>query len=215
MIIVVDSFSTDNTVKICTQYTDKVFLNKFSGYGHQKNFAAGKTKNSWILSIDADEIVSPDLKVAIEGVLINPYFDAYKISRKNFFGKTWVKYGGWFPDYITRLYDKNKTQYNESMVHESIQNNGKTGKAGGEIWHYSYKDISDYINRMDVYSYLGALDLFKANKKTFWSDLIFRPIFTFLNLGILEGWLGFRLALLAGFYTYLKYEKLRELKTRG
>ena len=121
-IVVLDSFSTDRTVEICRQYTEKVFQEKWQGYGKQKNLCADRTSHRWVLNIDADEVVSPECAKAIQEKLAkDPRHPLYQFPRKNFFGNRWVRFGGWYPDKISRLYDKTKISFKESSVHEKLQ----------------------------------------------------------------------------------------------
>ncbi len=217
-ILVSDSGSADRTVEICKEYGAKVFKDEWSGFGRQKNLIAGRAKNDWILNIDADERVTHDLKKEIESILSSDY-DGYFIPRKNFFGSRWIKYCGWHPDYNLRLYKKERGYFNERGVHEAVQIKGRAGFLKNPLEHYTYRDISDYLKRMDRYSTLAAEEMLKNGKTAGLLDLVLRPSFTFLKMfflqkGFLEGYRGVVLSGLYSSYTFAKYAKLWEMSKR-
>jgi len=215
-ILVSDSGSNDKTVEICKKYGAKVFFDTWLGFGKQKNLIAGRANNNWILNIDADERVTSDLRVEIEMILNKGEYEGYYIPRKNFFGEKWIRHCGWYPDYNLRLYRKDKGQFNERDVHEAVRIEGSMGYLKAPLEHYTYKDIGDYLRRMDRYSTLAAEEMFKNGKNTGLLDLTFRPCFTFLKMfflqkGFLEGYMGVILSGLYSAYTFSKYAKLREM----
>jgi glycosyltransferase involved in cell wall biosynthesis len=218
-VLVSDSGSSDKTVQICKEYGAKVFIDEWHGFGKQKNLIAARARNNWILNIDADERITPDLKKEIELVLNNGDCEGYNIPRKNFFGNTWIRHCGWYPDYNLRLYKKSKGQFNERDVHEAVQIEGKTGYLKSPLEHYTYKDISDYLKRMDRYSTLAAEEMFKNGGKTSLLNLVLRPCFTFFKMfvlqkGFLEGYNGIVLSGLYSSYTFSKYAKLWEMSKK-
>ena len=217
-IIVVDSESDDKTPKICDNYNIFFYNEPWKGFSCQKNSAIKKATKNWILSLDADERVTPELKKEIEAVLnsSNPK-DGYFIPRKNFFLGRWIKYCGWYPDYNLRLFKKDKGLFGIREVHEAIDLDGSIGHLKNPMKHYTYKTISDYLQRLDYYSTLAAKELLKENKTYRTHYIIFRPVFTFINMymlraGFLEGHYGFLLSILYSFYTFSKYIKLKELQ---
>ncbi len=215
-IVIVDSFSTDKTIEICKLYTSKIYQQSFEGYGSQKNFATNKSQNDWILSIDADEVLSQELKNSISKLKENSNFDAYTFSRiTNFCGK-WIKYGGWYPDTQLRLWNKNNGLWNDSNVHERIQLNEHASicKIKGDLLHYSYYNLGEYLDRINKYSDLKAKDLFSKGKKANVFTLLFKPFFKFfilyfLKLGILDGFYGFVIAISTSYSTFLNYIKIK------
>jgi glycosyltransferase involved in cell wall biosynthesis len=214
-IIVVDSFSSDNTIQICKEYTNNIFQRKWEGFAKQKNFALNLVKNKWVLWIDADERVSKELKEEIEKVIENNKFDGFCIPRKNFFLGRWIKYGGWYPDYTLRLFKKEKAYFEEREVHEKVILNGKISYLKSPILHYSYKNISDIILRIDKYSSLSSSQLLKNNKKatlwTIFSHSFFRFFLKYiLRGGFRDGVPGFIIAVTSSFETFAKYAKLWE-----
>ncbi len=216
-IVVVDSFSTDRTQEICREYTDKVYSFEWSGFSEQKNRAVSMTTYPWVLILDADERVTDSLRDEIINLLKGtPSMDGYYIPRKNYFKKRWIKHGGWWPDYTLRLFRREKGSFETREVHEAIKINGNTGHLKNLIEHYTYKNINDYLKRMQTYSTLAAKELFKKGRRANIFDIIFRPLATFcrmffLQMGILDGIYGIILASLYSVYTYEKYSKLRKM----
>ena len=159
-IIVIDSFSTDNTVKICKNFSKnvKVFKRKWTGYSNQKNFGIKKAKYNWILSIDADERITPELKEEIKEVLSQKnkeeYYKGYKIPRKNFYFGKWIKWGGNYPDYQLRLFHKKYGKFKNIPVHEGVIVNGPVSTLKNPLLHYSYKNIDEYFKRFMKYTEL-------------------------------------------------------------
>ncbi|GJL79796.1 MAG: glycosyl transferase [Nitrospinaceae bacterium] len=215
-IVVMDTFSSDRTVELCKKFTDKVFQEKWQGYGRQKNLCASRASHRWVLNIDADEVVSPECAQAIQNELHNgPQHSVYRFPRKNFFGKRWVRFGGWYPDKISRLYDKTKVSFKESQVHEKLEPDESSGIIAEPLLHYSYQGFEDYIDRQNRYSSLYAAEKARLDWKANWTHLYLRPPLVFLKnflirQGFREGFLGMFLALSAAFYTYLKYAKTRK-----
>jgi len=215
-ILVSDSGSSDRTVEICKEYGARVFNDRWEGFGRQKNLIAERARNNWILNIDADERISPQLHEEIESVLSEGDFDGYNIPRKNFFGDKWIRHCGWHPDCNLRLYRKDKGKFNERDVHEAVKVDGEAGYLKAPLEHYTYRDISDYLRRMNRYSTLAAEEMFKKGRKAGYFDILFRPLFTFLKMfflqkGFMEGGTGLVLSGLYASYTLSKYAKLREM----
>ena len=216
-IIVVDTFSNDNTVAICREFTDKVFQKNWSGYGPQKNFCASKAKNRWVLNVDADETISLQCAAAVQKLLLNePKFSLYRFPRKNFIADRWVRYAGWYPDLISRLYDKNRVSFSESMVHERLMPDENAGVINHPISHYSFDGLEDYVERQNRYSSVYAEEKKQLDWEANWTHLYLRPVWAFIKTyfikqGFREGFLGMFLALAIMFYTYLKYAKTRSV----
>ena len=218
-ILVSDSGSSDRTVEICREYGAKVFSDGWYGFGRQKNLIAGRAANDWILNVDADERVAPELKKEIEEALNNGDCEGYNIPRKNFFGDKWIRHCGWYPDYNLRLYRKDKGRFNERNVHEAVQIDGKISFLNAPLEHYTYRDISDYLKRMDRYSTLAAEEMFKQGRSAGYFNIVFRPLATFLKMfflqkGFMEGYIGLILSGLYAAYTFSKYTKLMEMSKR-
>lgn len=217
-IIVLDSDSDDRTAEICEEHDVRFYNESWKGFSHQKNSAIAKATKDWILCLDADERVTPELRKEIEGTLKSPDpKDGYFIPRKSFFLGRWIRYCGWYPGYNLRLFKKGKGLFRIREVHEAIDLNGSTGHLKNPFEHDTYKTISDYIQRLDRYSTLAAKELSKDNRTYGIHHIILRPLYTFINMyimrgGFLEGYYGFMLSVLYSFYAFSKYIKLRELQ---
>ncbi|MBI5198793.1 MAG: glycosyltransferase family 2 protein, partial [Nitrospirae bacterium] len=213
-IVVVDSFSTDKTLDICRQYTDKVFQHEWSGFSYQKNHAIDVTTNPWVLILDADERVSEGLRKEIKEVLEKDFgVDGYFMPRKSYFLGRWIRYGGWYPDYSIRLFRKDRGRFEQREVHESIRIDGKTGKLKNPLEHFTYRNLSEYIQRMDRYATLAAIEMNGEGRRSGPGNILFRPILTFFRMYILqqgfrEGIYGLLLSVLYSYYTFVKYAKL-------
>jgi glycosyltransferase involved in cell wall biosynthesis len=217
-IIVVDSDSTDRTEEICRACKVNFIKEPWKGFALQKNSAIEKATQNWILSLDADERVTPELRAEITAVMgSNNTKDGYFIARKNFFLGRWIKRCGWYPDYNLRLFQRGKGLFGIREVHEAVKLNGVAGHLESPMEHYTYKSLEDFMSRLDRYSTLAAQELLKGKKTYGILHIVFRPFYTFismylLRLGFLEGYYGFVISVLYAFYTFLKYIKLRELQ---
>ncbi len=215
-IIVVDSGSSDKTEEICRAHPKVRFIPyTWEGYGRQKNVAAEQAVNDWILNIDADERVTPELSASISRAATDGA-TAFRMARENYFGSRWIKYCGWYPNYSTRLYDRRQCSFIEKSVHESLKHRGGVGTLSGNLKHFTYTGITDYLARMNKYSSLAAEEVLKAGKHPGISALVFKPVFTFFKMyvvkrGFLEGAHGFQLSVLYSAYTFAKYAKAREM----
>jgi len=216
-IVVVDSGSTDTTREICRRYGAQVFQEDWQGFARQKNSAVARTRNDWVLSIDADERIPAELGEEIARVLNqNPSLDGYFVARKNYFLGRWIKRCGWFPDYNLRLFRKDRGHFEEREVHERVTVLGEVGYLRHPLEHFTYRSLSDFIQRLDRYSSLAAREMKNEGRRFRYTDLFFRPPLTFFQMyliraGFLEGYFGFLLSILYSFYTFAKYSKLKEL----
>ncbi|PMP70323.1 MAG: glycosyltransferase family 2 protein [Thermodesulfovibrio aggregans] len=215
-IVVIDSFSEDTTVQICSEYTGKIFQCQWQGFARQKQLAIDKTTLPWVLVLDADERVTEALKKEIR-YKINEDKDGYFIPRKNFFLGKWIKHSGWWPDYTLRLFKKSKGKMQKRQVHEKILVEGKVGHLKEPLLHYTYHSIDDFIRKMKSYACLAAEEIVKNNPSQYKIifRMIFSPLFTFfkmyiLRAGFLDGLRGFILAVLYSFYSFLKYAEAWE-----
>ncbi|MFH0809957.1 MAG: glycosyltransferase family 2 protein [Pseudomonadota bacterium] len=218
-IIVLDSGSTDRTVRIASRFTDKVYVEGWRGYGAQKNRAVDLAGGQWVLSIDADEHVPQALAKEIRAAVRTDSLNGYWIPRKNMFAGRWVRRGGWYPDRQLRLFRRGSGLFGERAVHESLKLEGKAGRLRNALIHHTYESVTDYLARLNHYSSLGAVELLHRGKRAGLLDLTLRPAFAFarsyvLRGGFLEGVLGFNLAVLGACATFAKYAKLRELMAR-
>jgi glycosyltransferase involved in cell wall biosynthesis len=203
-VVVLDNYSTDNTAQIAKDLGAKVYESEWLGFGKQKNKAISLAKNNWVFVLDSDEIITQELQQEILHKLQHPEFNGYFVPRLNkFFGK-YIKYCGLYPDYSIRLFDKTKAQFNDAVVHESVQI-AKAGKFKNHMLHNAYENVIEFQQKQAKYAKLSTK---KANK----IKAIFSPIWTFckiyfLRLGFLEGKTGLIIAKGYAKYTFLKYFK--------
>jgi len=156
-IIIVDSNSTDKTVALAKKYTNKIFLHEFNGFSDIKNIGIDKAHNDWVLSIDADEVISPALKNTILSIGNRHLkFEGYYIKRNDFFLGKEIKHCGWNNDYQLRLFKKSTGRFDGRVVHESVKLLGSVGKINEPIYHYSYPDTKTYFNKMNRYTTLQS-----------------------------------------------------------
>jgi len=216
-IMVVDSGSSDRTEEICRANPLVRFHSlPWEGFGRQKNRAADLARHDWILNIDADERVTPELRSAILAA-DDTQFSGFRVARENYFGNRWIRRCGWYPDYNIRLYDRRQGRFSERAVHETVSCRGTIGTLSGNLRHYTYRGIADYVARMDRYSTLAAEELVKAGRRPGLGSIMLRPVWTFVRMyllkgGVLEGYTGLLLSILYAQYTFLKYGKAREMQ---
>jgi glycosyltransferase involved in cell wall biosynthesis len=225
-IIVIDSFSEDTTVEISESLGATVIQRPFTGYGEQKLFAQQQAANKWVLSIDADEVLSEQLRKTILGVKANPKFTAYKMNRlTNYCGK-WIRHCGWYPDSVLRLWNTEKGSMVVHTVHEGVVMHDQEeviGHLKGDLLHYSYNTISDHLSKMQLYTELGARADVERGKKTSLFKLVLGPKWQFfvdfvLRLGFLDGYYGYIVCRNSAFASFIKYAKIRQysrLKEQG
>lgn len=217
-IIVIDSFSTDKTASICQELGVKWIQNKFEGYAPQKNFGNAQAQHDWILSLDADEELSPALKKSILAIKDNCLLDAYKFNRCIYYFGQWIKHGNSYPDCKIRLWNKKKGQWGGGNVHETLHMQaGQVGKLSGDLWHYSYESVEAQAAQGNKYTTLIATDMFEAGKKATWSKLIVSPLSNFIKGyivrgGFLDGKQGLGVSAMFAHGVFLKYLKLFALQ---
>jgi glycosyltransferase involved in cell wall biosynthesis len=217
-IVVVDSGSTDATVEICRRYTDRIFKRAWTGFVDQKNHAVERASHDWIISLDADERVGPELAREIEQLRRAGFRHAgYRIPRIAFFMGRWIRHGDWYPDHQLRLFDRRRGRWQGGRVHESVQVEGRPGNLRGEIQHYTYRGFSDYLRRLETYSTLAAQDYRQRGKKASLPKLVGNPCLTFLKAyllkrGFLDGAPGLMVAVMGAVSVFFKYAKLYELQ---
>jgi glycosyltransferase involved in cell wall biosynthesis len=216
-IIVVDSNSTDKTCLIAEQYGAKIIQHPFEGFAAQKNFAAQCASHDWVLSLDADEELSEELKSAILQVKNKALFDAYFLKRATNFCGTFIRHGSWYPDKQCRLWDKTKGDW-QGMIHEKwrlFDPSKKYGTLSGDLLHYSFNSISDYMKMTERYTSLSAIEALANGKNVSLLKLMIGPKIKFiqdyiLRLGFLDGYAGYVAYRLAANMAFVKYSKIRE-----
>lgn len=218
-IVVVDSFSTDKTEKICRRLGAKVVQHPFENYVAQHKYADSQASYDHILNLDADEELSDELKLSIIETKANFSFDGYKINRlTNYCGK-WIKHCGWYPDAKLRLYDRRKGSWQGVLIHEKFElyNPINEGKLNGDILHYSFYSIEQHKQQTDKFTTISAQELFQKGKTTSFIKMYFKPIWKFISdyfikLGFLDGKYGFIISRISAKGTFMKYSKLSKLK---
>ncbi len=217
-IIVGDSGSTDGTVELARQAGAKVVELEWKGYGATKNALAQMAQFDWILSLDADEQLSPELRSELQLIKNQSLEGAYSFPRKNFYGKKWLRYGGWYPDQKIRLYNRKQGQWNRQLVHEElIMEEGialKTLK--GPLLHHTIKDRTHHLQTIDKYAQLRAQKLHASGKKQSMPEGLLRSVGMFLKRyllkgGLLDGKEGFWSAWDSAKARWLTYQYLQNI----
>lgn len=216
-IVVVDSYSKDNTVEICNRYNCKVIQTEWNGFGNTKKFAVDNASNDWIFSIDADEEVTDELKVRILDVLKEPKYNGFNIKRKSYYLGKEIKYCGWNNDFPLRLFNKNYGNFNSKEVHESVLLNGSKLKIYEPLLHYTYPTISLHISKMNRYTDLSLKEIDNDKNYSILISILL-GVNKFLKMyilqkGFLDGKAGLVLSLNSAFGIYLKYIKVWQQKT--
>ncbi|MBU2541409.1 MAG: glycosyltransferase family 2 protein [Candidatus Omnitrophica bacterium] len=216
-IIVVDDESTDETLSLAKRFSSKVFSRKMDIEGAHRNWAYAQAENDWVLSLDADERVTEELKNEIDKALSNPTdYNGFTIPRKNFIGKHWIKSSGWYPSPQLKLFRKDKFKYEEAAVHPKAFMSDPCGHLKSDIIHYSYKNIEDFINKLNKQTTLEAQKWYNQAKPMRLGHFLWRSFDRFMRSffgkkGFKGGFWGFVVAFCAGLYQFLSYLKYREI----
>ncbi len=228
-IVVLDSFSTDKTENICKQFNVNFIQRKWEGYSASKNFANSQAKYNWVLSLDADEAPSEELKKSILKAKQGAELKTYKFHRLTNYCGSWIKHCGWYPDTKIRIFDRRITKW-EGIIHEKLvidfssfdyaQDDILEMTTGillkGDLLHYSYYSIEQHYTQTEKFSTLAAQNMFGKGKKSSLLKLYMSPVIKFISdyfikLGILDGAAGFTICRISAKHSFLKYKKLREL----
>ena len=215
-IIVVDDHSDDKTREICAQAGALVITREWDGFSRQKEFALLQASHPWVLSLDADEVVTTELHEEIQKILASPgEVSGYRIPRKSYFLGRWMRYGGWYPGYQLRLFKKENVYMNHRPVHEGFEVDGKVGTLASDIDHYTYHSLHHYLEKMNEYTSLEVMNKISGGRKISWYHFILNPISVFLRMffslkGWKDGFLGFLLACFSSLYTLLVFAKCWE-----
>jgi glycosyltransferase involved in cell wall biosynthesis len=219
-IVVIDAESHDKTVQIAREFTERVVVRPWPGFAAQKNFALEQATGDWVVSLDADEEVSVELRQEIETVLADPAaLDGYALPRRNIVWGRWVRHGGLYPDWQVRLFRRGRGRFIERGVHEAAHVDGRVGRLRGALVHRSYRDVADFLTRANRYSSLAAEDWRRAGRPIGPADLVLRPLARFVGmyvvrLGFLDGWRGLLLAALYAYYVFMRAAKVVERTRR-
>lgn len=217
-VVIVDSFSTDNTLEIARQYQAKIIQQPLGSFAEQKNTAVRNALNEWVLCLDADERVSPQLAQEIKEEISsdNREWDGYYINRHTFYLGRWINHGGWYPSYKLILFKKSKGGWGGIDLHTRVFLEGRTKYLKADLWHFTYRDLSHQLRTVDNFSRIVAQQWQGERKRLRVWSLIFRPPIKFIETylykkGYKDGIPGFIIALVTSFYVFLKYAKYWEL----
>ncbi len=223
-IVVVDSFSTDNTKAICEAYNVRLIEQKFLGYIEQKNFALQQAKYNHVVSLDGDESLSETLQNSILMLKQHWNFDGYYCNRLNNFCGQWIKHSDWYPNKKLRVFDRTKGEWKGINPHDNVKLHdpkAKTGHLKGDILHLTYQSYAEFNQKTEYFSTIAAKAYYDLGKKAPFWKLVWNPSWAFfkayfLRLGFLDGFNGFVICVQTANITFLKYSKLRELiKAKG
>jgi glycosyltransferase involved in cell wall biosynthesis len=216
-VLVVDSGSTDDTVARAKAAGARVEIRAWPGYSNQKNWAAEQARFDWILSIDADERVSPALAEEIRArIAAHPSVAGFRVPRVTWHLGRWIRTTDWYPDYQLRLYDRRHARWKPKRVHESVEADGPVDTLTHDLEHYAYRDISHHHATMHRYTTLAAEEMFERGRRASVVDLVLHPPAAFLRnyvlrRGCLDGSTGFIVSAMNAYYVFLKFAKLRQL----
>ncbi|HEY7790867.1 MAG TPA: glycosyltransferase family 2 protein [Vicinamibacterales bacterium] len=216
-ILVIDSDSTDATAALAARSGAHVTVRTWPGYVAQKNFAAAQASHDWILSLDADERVTPELADEIRALLnATPTHAAYFIPRVTWHLGRWIRSTDWYPDYQLRLYDRRTAEWAGRYVHEGVQVRGSVGRLRHELQHFAYRDIADHLETLDRYTTLAARQMHEDGRRVGFVGLVAHPAFAFfrnyiLKTGFRQGTAGLVISAMNAHYVFLKFAKLWEM----
>ncbi|MGA1489632.1 MAG: glycosyltransferase family 2 protein [Planctomycetota bacterium] len=223
-IVVVDSGSTDRTVEIAREYTDRVIVTDWPGHVQQKNRAVDLAPTDWILSLDADERVTPEARAEAEKVLeAEPIEAGFSFRRKTRYLGRWILHGGWYPDRKVRLFDRRRARWGGINPHDHVHADGPTVALDGDLLHYTYRDMEHHLRTIDFFTDIAAREKDVRGDRRPLLGMLTRPPSRFFRMYILkrgyrDGFAGFVIAGLGAIYVFLKYAKLwerRDLRARG
>ena len=217
-IVLVDAYSTDRTLELSKEYTERIFQRPWRGFGEQKNFAIGQASTDWVFILDADERITPELQSEINTVLTSRNLNgpvAYYVPRRNFYYGRWVKWGGCYPDYQLRLFRRGVGRLNDEEPHNKFVFEGEAAYLKSPLNHYTERTIEDHFRKFQNFTSLAAKERLKTKQSVSWADLTMRPLSTFCKYyfarqGFRDGMQGLLVSTFASMYTFVKYAKLWE-----
>ncbi len=216
-IVVVDSASSDGTPEIAARHGARVVQKEWLGFGRQKQFAVEQAKHDWVLCLDADERVSPELAKSIRKALAAPVSPVYRMPRRNRFLGRWLSHGEGYPDWSPRLFNRLNARWSDDLVHEKVIYAVTPGTLEGDLMHETYDDLASYLDRQNRYTTLAARQAYEMGKRASPFHLLASPVVRFfkfyvLRLGFLDGLPGLVHISIGCMNSYLKYAKLMELR---
>lgn len=221
-VLVVDCGSTDRTAEIAARYGARLLSHPWAGYARQKNYAASQAKYSWVLSLDADEALSPQLIAELEQLKREGPGDraGFLMPRAACYQGRWIRHSGWYPDFKLRLYDRQRGRWVGDYVHEHVEVDGPTGKLGGDLHHFTCDSFEEHLRTLDRYTTLAAQEALECGEGWMLPRMLAGPAWKFvetylLRQGFRDGFPGLVIAGMAGFYVFLKYAKLWQLREQG
>jgi glycosyltransferase involved in cell wall biosynthesis len=214
-LVVVDSFSTDRTKEICESFGARFIERAFTGHIDQKNFAVSQALYPYILSLDADEVLSEELKAAILRIKQHWKKDAYRMTRLTNYCGYWIRHSAWYPDWKVRLFDRSKARWGGENPHDRIvlSPDATEGRLSGDLLHYSYSSVKQHLDQVNYFTGIASQELKAKGKKAWMWQLLLKPPFRFANmyffrLGFLDGFAGFCIAVISSYAVFVKYTKL-------
>jgi glycosyltransferase involved in cell wall biosynthesis len=215
-VLVLDQHSTDDTAAVCARHGARLEQTAWLGFGRTKQKAVDLCRNRWVLSIDSDETVTPELRAAILALPDQPEPAAYAINRLSRFLGRWIRHCGWHPDRVVRLFDRERARFDGKPVHESVIAEGAVHRLDGLLHHAPYETMEQYIAKLDRYTTESAAELFATGRRASLADAVIRSQAAFWRMwvlqgGILDGWVGTVLCQSSAFYVLTKYIKLWRL----
>jgi len=216
--IVVDSHSSDRTREIAAECGARVVERDWPGHVEQKNFALSLARNDWVLCLDADERVSPELREAMLAALdAGPGADGFEMNRRSWYLGRWIHHGGWYPDRKLRLFRRSRGRWGGTNPHDRVELDGPVDRLQGDLLHYSYRSLSDHLRTVDSFTTIAARERRRLGKPSRLSDVTLRPAWKFVKMyvvqrGFLDGRAGFLAAVTGAYYVFLKHAKHWELE---
>lgn len=222
IVVVLNQEVRDGTEQICRQFGASVYREPWKGHVAQKNSAAEKALKPWILGLDADEVVSPELREEIQKLFadernIDARTMAFSMPRLSFYAGQWIRHGDWYPDRKTRLWRRGRARWTGTDPHDYVKADGPVLELRSDLHHYSYDSLDHHVNKLQTYADISAREAIKAGKPCRLTDLVVRPPWRFVRayvfrLGFLDGVAGFQIAWLTALLAFLKYARMRELR---
>ena len=216
-VVVVDSGSTDGTAELAARYGARLVTKEWLGFGRQKQFAVEQAANDWVLCLDSDERVSPELAASVVRTLQAPAAPVYRMARRNRFLGRWLRHGEGYPDWSPRLFDRRRARWSNDSVHERVLCATAPGTLEGDLLHHSAEDLGRYLEKQNRYTALAAQQLYEQGQRAGMRELAFSPLarflkFYLLRLGFLDGLPGLIHVCIGCMNSFMKYAKLIELR---